>query len=393
MDAFVAHAVGDLQPSPVWILKPPLSARGENIRFIRHPHIAMQDPSLRRWVRKHKPLAQRYVNNPLLLQGYKCSLRVYFCITSLNPLCVYVYDEGLVRICSTPYIPFSDSPLTASENRGGTLRIDRFLHLDSIDINEKRTDQFSQQCPQLPGMEGLRMLITGWISHLEQQHPQLGDVSQRIWHGIFKAVFVASLAGQAAMLKGQNVIEAYRGNLGWVFYGCDILFDDQFHAWLLEINAYPSLSPHTRLEEPVKVGVIEGISQLLDFTGTDHESVNALLRRRFPQLRLLQKALACHADHLPQNDRDSALLDRFLPHASLISKLTKYDLRLIIELELQMRRAPHFIPLLSNPIMASFVDILPPDRTLLFYLWFSSHLSLEDFEVVHDLNCKCGTLV
>lgn len=42
-------------------------------------------------------LVQRYIERPLTLDGYKFDLRVYVAVTCLDPLRVYVYEDGLVR--------------------------------------------------------------------------------------------------------------------------------------------------------------------------------------------------------------------------------------------------------------------------------------------------------
>jgi hypothetical protein len=48
-------------------------------------------------------IASEYIDNPLCIDDYKFDLRIYVAITSINPLRVYVYDEGLARFATVKY--------------------------------------------------------------------------------------------------------------------------------------------------------------------------------------------------------------------------------------------------------------------------------------------------
>ena len=48
-------------------------------------------------------VVSEYVANPLLIDGYKFDLRVYVAMTSINPLRIYIYEDGLTRFATQKY--------------------------------------------------------------------------------------------------------------------------------------------------------------------------------------------------------------------------------------------------------------------------------------------------
>lgn len=45
-------------------------------------------------------VASEYIDNPLLIDGFKFDLRVYVALVSINPLRIYMYEDGLVRFAT-----------------------------------------------------------------------------------------------------------------------------------------------------------------------------------------------------------------------------------------------------------------------------------------------------
>lgn len=114
-------------PNQYWIVKPSASSQGKGI-FITNSFAEIQQnrDCLGNSVVSH------YISNPLLIDQLKFDLRVYVALTSVNPLKVYVYDEGLVRFATTKYRPPEQSePGENLNNREG-----KFCHLTNYSLNK-----------------------------------------------------------------------------------------------------------------------------------------------------------------------------------------------------------------------------------------------------------------
>ena len=77
----------------IFIVKKPFSSNGRGIGFVtcgEEMDELLEEGSFVYPLEKHKPLAQKYIQNPCLLEGYKFSCRVYATVTSVDPLRVYI---------------------------------------------------------------------------------------------------------------------------------------------------------------------------------------------------------------------------------------------------------------------------------------------------------------
>ena len=75
-------------------------------------------------------IVQQYISKPLLMDGYKFDLRVYVLVSSCDPLRIYVFNEGLVRLATVDYV----DPTNANTE-------DVCMHLTNYAIN-KHSDNF-----------------------------------------------------------------------------------------------------------------------------------------------------------------------------------------------------------------------------------------------------------
>jgi hypothetical protein len=81
-----APAIGD--PN-IWIMKPVGLSRGRGISLVHDISQVSYSSDV---------VIQKYVHNPLLLDGYKFDLRLYILVTSFSPLEAFIYK---VRSCTS----------------------------------------------------------------------------------------------------------------------------------------------------------------------------------------------------------------------------------------------------------------------------------------------------
>jgi hypothetical protein len=82
-------AMGRAGPDGLWIVKPPDLSCGRGISLARR---LAEVPE-----RRGQLCVQHYLATPLLIHGLKFDLRVYVLLTSVEPLRIYLYREGLAR--------------------------------------------------------------------------------------------------------------------------------------------------------------------------------------------------------------------------------------------------------------------------------------------------------
>ncbi|CAM9454731.1 unnamed protein product [Ectocarpus fasciculatus] len=97
-------------------------------------------------------VAQLYVQRPLLIEGFKFDLRLYVLVTSVIPLRVYAFKDGLTRFCTEEYSRAS------SDNLGR-----RCMHLTNYAVNKGSDNFVANDQADLGSKRSLRWLL-GWIA-------------------------------------------------------------------------------------------------------------------------------------------------------------------------------------------------------------------------------------
>ncbi|XP_013384622.1 tubulin polyglutamylase TTLL4-like [Lingula anatina] len=197
----------------MWIIKPACMSGGRGVSILTDLKEVPNDG-----------VAQRYLLNPLLIDGAKMDLRIYVLVGSIDPLRVYIFPEGEVRIAMEKY---SMDNFDRSD-----------VHLTNFAVN-KLNAEFTQD-----KLFDIRRTLTWFWHHLKEHY---GAERQPIWDKIKDIVIKSILSGEEFMQAGTN---SYVKNRHSVFelFGYDIFIDDNLKPWLMEINVSPKISNNTLKE-------------------------------------------------------------------------------------------------------------------------------------------------
>ncbi|XP_014671051.1 PREDICTED: LOW QUALITY PROTEIN: tubulin polyglutamylase TTLL5-like, partial [Priapulus caudatus] len=221
-----------------WIVKPVASSRGRGISIVTHPDQAPLDDPM---------VVSRYIQNPLLIDGFKFDVRLYVGVTSYDPLVVYLYEEGLARFATVKY----DETCRQYHNQ--------CMHLTNYSLNKKSDRYVRCEDPDIEDF-GNKWSMSAMLRYLKSQGHDTTKLMARIEDLIIKTLISAELPIATAC----KMYMPYRSNC-FEIYGFDILIDDTFKPWVLEVNLSPSLACDTPLDLRVKSGMAADMFNLAGF--------------------------------------------------------------------------------------------------------------------------------
>ncbi|XP_068157305.1 tubulin polyglutamylase TTLL13 [Drosophila tropicalis] len=217
-------------------------------------------------------ICQTYVHRPLLIDGYKFDLRVYTLVTSVDPLRIFVYNEGLARFATNKYV----EPTPGNAN-------DLYMHLTNYSVN-KRNSQYEMCDNDDCGSKRKLSAINNWMRrhnyNVEEFWSNVDDV-------IIKTVLSAWPVlkhNYHACFPGHDKIQACFEILGF-----DILVDWKLKPYILEVNHSPSFHTNEQVDREVKRPLIRDTLTLVSTVLADKKQIMREDRKRVKQRLLKSK--------------------------------------------------------------------------------------------------------
>ncbi|CAB1119817.1 unnamed protein product [Ectocarpus sp. CCAP 1310/34] len=246
----------------LWIMKPVGMSRGRGIRLIDDiKDICYAD----------KVVLQRYIGNPLLLDGYKFDLRLYVLVTSFNKLEAFIYKEGFARLSTHRY------------EKGD---IDnRFIHLTNSSIQRLNEAGAARDSPLNQAKTSEAGGTKTTLSYLWRRLAASGLDVGALWAEICSVV-VKSLVCVESSIPNQPNRQV------------------KLRPWLIEVNASPSMARDTHVDRQVKEALIFETVHLIDPLPFDRQKLVDILGRRLDETEH-SKTRAFKQRHYPHHHQQA----------------------------------------------------------------------------------------
>jgi hypothetical protein len=271
----------EVNPRAIWILKPPASSCGRGIVLACAAAAGSAAKALPA-PDKHL-IAQQYVSDPYLINGYKFDLRIYVLVTSYNPLRVYMFRDGLARFATRPY--------NASLSKGGKALKERLAHLTNYAVNKSSQTFVKNESASADGV-GSKWSLLALLKHLRGQGVDTKALMGRIHDIVIKTLLSAEpeLGSLASRCFRPDPSELSAGTQCFELFGFDVLLDSKLRPWVLEVNVSPSLSSSSPMDRAIKHRLLTDVFHMVgvvpyDPSGLQKKNKESRLRRLLGQYR------------------------------------------------------------------------------------------------------------
>jgi len=244
----------------IWIMKPIGLSRGRGISLVGDISDVCYGESM---------VIQRYISNPLLLDGYKFDLRIYVLVTSFQPLEAFIYKEGFARMCTHKY---SSASMDLKN---------LFIHLTNSSIQKlgpngagtmATAESISRHEAEIDEAGGTKLCLT----YLWRRFESMGIDSERVQRSIEELILKSLVVCNESMQYEPNSFE---------IFGYDVLLDENLRPWLIEVNASPSLSQENQLDTRIKRKLIADTIRLVNPVKFDRNALLKVFEERLMELK------------------------------------------------------------------------------------------------------------
>jgi hypothetical protein len=179
-------------------------------------------------------------------------MRIYVLVTGFQPLRIYLYQEGLVRIAADEY----NLNLDSIDNK--------FSHLTNtaININNKNYIDPKSEMDESANKWNLKT----YRNYLKKQNVDVELLFDKIKDIIIKTF----ISGQREIIKTSEKLKLNDLNM-FNLFGFDIFINDKFDPYLLEVNTRPFMYEYNRYDRIIKSNLLVDTLNIAGMTLFSHD--------------------------------------------------------------------------------------------------------------------------
>jgi hypothetical protein len=210
MQVLEKDALLDDGKQPVqWIQKKRGKENGKGITLLSKTDT---DLMLQQYRSRHacpKAIMQRYIHDPLLINGHKCDFRVYAFIATTVPFHAFFHPRFYMKCSPEPYSPLSTDKAGALSNQQ-QMKKKKGVNQDDFIWDEARFQKY---------LIDKKIAAPDWVA--TKLRPMM---KQKLAH----------------VLRAASPKMAKQGGY-FAVYGADMMLDTSLNLWLIEVNFSPGL--------------------------------------------------------------------------------------------------------------------------------------------------------
>ena len=247
-----------------------------------------------------------------MIEGLKYDLRIYVMLYGLNPLRIFIHDKGLARFATEPY------------ERPRASNIDNiYVHLTNYAINKmninfnqnnkkaKDSDNYDSEEEDDESDEeetGHKRSLPAIFKIILEQGGDPDAIMDEIKDIIIKTIIV----GQPYMNHIYKVCqpECIDNSMCFQILGFDILIDNHFKPWLVEVNHAPSFATDSALDYDIKKNIVSDALALLNISQERRENFIKTKNEQMVE-RILSKKVAKLGVEEKENNKQARIEQRF----------------------------------------------------------------------------------
>lgn len=297
-----------------FIVKPSNGAQGHGISLFKNAEKIPQTENV---------IVQEYIDKPLLLDGFKFDLRIYVLITSCDPLRIFLFNDGLVRLATEKYLPPHESNVNHL-----------YMHLTNYSVN--RHNEYYEKNTTID--TGSKRSIRYFNEYLRRSDIDVAMLWRNIADMIVRTLIVAEPHVLHAYRMCRPGVPSGSDSVCFEVLGFDIMIDRKLRPWLLEINRSPSFGTDERLDFEIKSSLIEDTFKLLNIKVSDKRR-NIAAQKAEAQRRLFRTSRKSDTHDVTALDKKKASLDK---RKEELKDLLARVRRMALREDFEIRNCGHF---------------------------------------------------